>query len=113
MFRGLWCCHSQGWINRLEVIQDLEQALQHVIAHLLLMYIILLQQFCAVCRWRLGNSGKEALLSLKSLGAAFLCTVRCTYTFEGYVGFVYVCFCAVLQSDNCKCRGKEEINYIM
>lgn len=59
----------------------------------------------------LGNSGKEAWLCLRSLGAVFQCTVHCTYTFEGYVRFVCECFLAVLQSDPYKCHGKEEINY--
>lgn len=86
---------------------DLEQALQCVIAHLLLMYIILPHQLCAVCRGRLGKSGKETLLCLKSLGAVFQCTIHCTYSFEGYVRFVYVCSLAVLRSDNSKCHGKD------
>lgn len=90
MFRSLWCCRSQGWINRPEVIQDLEQALQCVIAHLLLMNIILPHQLWCRFQWRLGNSGKEALLCLKSRSAAFQCTIHGTYTFEGYVRFVYV-----------------------
>lgn len=77
------------------------------------MCIIVPHELCSVCRWRLGNSGKEALLCLRSLDAAFQCTIHCTYTFEGYVRFVYVCLLAVLQSDNCKCHGKEEINYII
>lgn len=35
------------------------------------------------------------------------------HAFEGYMRFVYVCFLAVLQSDNCMYHGKEEINYII